>query len=90
MARIGRGVTALAARAQRLPVAHGNARELAARAHAHGATVLLRARDPVRNVVVGGHAIAARGESLPAFDERCIPPGFFAQKPEYSRCCLSY
>ena len=29
--------------------------------------------------------VESKNGSLPSGDERCIPPGFFAQEPEYSR-----
>ena len=50
--RVWRGVARLAAGARRLPIAHGDARKPAARPHAHGAAVLLRAGHPVRERVV--------------------------------------
>ena len=50
--RIRRGVAALAAGAQRLPVAHRDGGEPAAAADADGSAVLLRARYPVRKRVI--------------------------------------
>src|SRR5436309_12310102 len=52
MQRIWRGVARFAARAHRLPVAHRDRGEAAARSDADGAAVLLRARNPVRQRVV--------------------------------------
>ena len=39
----------------------------------------------ILRILVRPRRLAARGESLPAFVERRIPSGFFAQDPEYSR-----
>src|SRR5439155_15841815 len=58
--RIGRGVAALAAGAERLPVAHRDAREASARADADGAAVLLRARHPVGKRTVGRDPVDLR------------------------------
>ena len=61
MQRIGRGVAGFAAGAQRLPVAHRDPGETAARWHADRAAVLLRAGHPVRKAIVGGDVIDLRG-----------------------------
>ena len=60
MQRVGRGVAALAAGADRLPVAHRDLPELAARPHGDRAAVLLRAGHPVRETVIGRHVVDLR------------------------------
>src|ERR1022692_3126515 len=67
MERIASGCAALAARADGLPITHGDAGKLAARAHGDGAAVLLGAGDPVWEAVVDGHVVDLR--------DRLIEPG---------------
>ena len=62
--RIGRRVAGFTAGAERLPVAHRDAGETAARAHADGAAVLLRAGHPVRKRIVGGQTIDLCGRLI--------------------------
>jgi len=60
MQRISGRHAAFAARPDRLPVALPDLGELAARSHCHGAAVLLRARDPVRESIVDRDVIDLR------------------------------
>src|SRR6185437_4223316 len=60
MQRIARRVAALAAGADRLPVAHRDLAELAARADGDGARILLRAGHPVREAIVDRDVVELR------------------------------
>src|SRR5205814_484131 len=57
---IARGVSALAARRYRLPIARRDLGELAARAHRDRTRVLLRGCDPVRKAIVDGEVVQLR------------------------------